>query len=133
MTPVLADTHAMIWYVVDPAQLSGSALGALRDAVSAGDPVQVATISLVELRYLVDRGRLPTAVLTRVEEALTDPDIGLRVVPLSLEVAQAVGRVPRDAVPDMPDRIIAATALQLGVPLVTRDRKIQAAGIETIW
>jgi predicted nucleic acid-binding protein len=33
----------------------------------------------------------------------------------------------------MPDRIIAATALALGLPLVTRDRKIRAADLETIW
>jgi PIN domain nuclease of toxin-antitoxin system len=33
----------------------------------------------------------------------------------------------------MPDRIIAATALHLSVPLITRDRKIHASSIETIW
>jgi predicted nucleic acid-binding protein len=33
----------------------------------------------------------------------------------------------------MPDRIIAATALHLGLPLVTRDLRIQASGIPTIW
>jgi predicted nucleic acid-binding protein len=36
-------------------------------------------------------------------------------------------------VPEMPDRIIAATAIHLGVPLVTRDRRLQSAGIQTIW
>jgi predicted nucleic acid-binding protein len=29
--------------------------------------------------------------------------------------------------------IIAATALHLGLPLVTRDRRLQAAGLQTIW
>ncbi|MGH7200282.1 MAG: PIN domain-containing protein [Planctomycetaceae bacterium] len=33
----------------------------------------------------------------------------------------------------MPDRMIAATALHLNLPLVTRDRRIQAANIPTIW
>ena len=33
----------------------------------------------------------------------------------------------------MPDRIIAATALHLGLPLITRDQRIQSAGIKTIW
>jgi len=42
------------------------------------------------------------------------------------------GNLPRDLVPEMPDRIIAATALHLGLPLVTRDRRLQAAGIPTI-
>jgi predicted nucleic acid-binding protein len=52
---------------------------------------------------------------------------------LTPEVAEAVAEVPRSAVPDMPDRIIAATALHLGLPLVSRDRLIQLSGIETIW
>jgi len=46
---------------------------------------------------------------------------------------EAVHRMPRDLVPEMPDRIIAATALRLGLPLITRDRRIAAAGIKTIW
>jgi PIN domain nuclease of toxin-antitoxin system len=34
---------------------------------------------------------------------------------------------------DMPDRLIAATALHLDLPLVTRDRRLQGARIKTIW
>ncbi len=33
----------------------------------------------------------------------------------------------------MPDRIIAATALHLGLPLVTRDHRIRASSVTTIW
>jgi predicted nucleic acid-binding protein len=33
----------------------------------------------------------------------------------------------------MPDRIIAATAFHLGLPLVTRDAQIRSANITTIW
>jgi len=36
-------------------------------------------------------------------------------------------------VPDMPDRIITATAFYLNLPLVSCDSKIQAANIQTIW
>jgi predicted nucleic acid-binding protein len=42
-------------------------------------------------------------------------------------------RISRDVVPDMPDRIIAATALHLELPLVTSDRRIQQTEVETIW
>jgi PIN domain nuclease of toxin-antitoxin system len=41
--------------------------------------------------------------------------------------------IPREDVPDMPDRIIAATGLRLGVPIISRDRNIRAANLETIW
>jgi len=36
-------------------------------------------------------------------------------------------------VPDLPDRIIAATALHLNVPVISRDSKIQAANLQTVW
>jgi len=36
-------------------------------------------------------------------------------------------------VPDMPDRIIAATAIYLSLPLITKDDAIRSAGIITIW
>jgi predicted nucleic acid-binding protein len=55
-------------------------------------------------------------------------------VELTIEIARSIARVPRDLVPDMPDRILAATALALGVPLVTRDERLRGFGeIETIW
>jgi predicted nucleic acid-binding protein len=59
--------------------------------------------------------------------------IWLEVIPLDRGIAEAVAQIPLTMVPDMPDRIIAATALFLKLPLVTRDHKIQAAEIETIW
>ncbi|MDY7076564.1 MAG: hypothetical protein SXV54_06520 [Chloroflexota bacterium] len=42
-------------------------------------------------------------------------------------------QVPREQVPDLPDRVIAATALYLGVPLISRDRKIRLSDVTTIW
>jgi len=47
--------------------------------------------------------------------------------------ARSLPLVPRDLVPEMPDRIIAATALRLDLPLITRDGRIASAGIKTIW
>ncbi len=48
-------------------------------------------------------------------------------------MALAVQQVSREQVPDLPDRIIAATALYLGVPLITRDRKIALSSVDTVW
>jgi predicted nucleic acid-binding protein len=41
--------------------------------------------------------------------------------------------IPRADVPDMPDRLIAATATSLGVPLISRDGRIRASAVHTIW
>jgi len=64
---------------------------------------------------------------------LLRPDASARVVPLSESIARCVALIPRESVPDMPDRIIAATALQVGVPLVTRDGRIRASGLDVVW
>ena len=41
--------------------------------------------------------------------------------------------IVRQEVPDLPDRVIAATALQLSVPVVSRDGRIRASSVQTIW
>jgi PIN domain nuclease of toxin-antitoxin system len=116
-----------------PKQLSATALQAIHRAVDRGQPVFASAISLVEAIYLLERGRLPTEALRRLESAVKSAGSCLLVHPLDEGVAEAIYQVPRAIVPDMPDRIIPATALHLGLPLITRDRRLQEAGIKTIW
>ncbi|WP_017317711.1 type II toxin-antitoxin system VapC family toxin [Mastigocladopsis repens] len=134
MTAVVADTHTVIWYIVEPERLSENALLALEQATNTGQSIYLSAISIVEICYLVERGRLPELVLQRLLNACDAIDTVIVTVPLNRLVAEAIRQIPRDTVPDMPDRIIAATALYLNLPLVTRDRKILSLEeIETIW
>lgn len=133
MSAVIADTHAIVWYLSDLKRLSPAAEVALDTAVASGEPIYVASITLVELRYLIEKGRLAPTVWDAVVNALADPDGSVRLEPLDLAVASELGVIPRGVVPEMPDRIIAATAHYLGLPLVTADHKIHAAGIAVIW
>ena len=88
---------------------------------------------LVEVTYLVEKRRLPRSAMERLRKALGEPSFGFKAPVLDLAVADALKEIPRDAVPDLPDRVIAATALSLQLPLVSRDRKIRLAQIQTIW
>ena len=134
MTAVVADTHTIIWYLRETARLSQVAMTALDAALAEGSPIYVSAISVVELGYLVERYRLPEAAFGQLINALSDPGTGLAIAPLDLITAQTLRQIPRDVVPDMPDRIIAATALSLSPLLVTRDAKILASPtIQTIW
>ena len=131
---VVADTHALVWYLVEPERLSQVALDALEGSIAAGEPVYISAISLIEICYLIEKRRIATDLLQRILAVLNDPNPSLVVVPIDLAISIAIREIDRDTVPDMPDRIIAATALHLNLPLVTRDRKILAEGaIVTIW
>jgi PIN domain nuclease of toxin-antitoxin system len=134
MTSVVADTHALIWYIFDLERLSDTALNTLEQAVRSGNPIYVSAISIVEIAYLVERRRFAQEVLTQILNALDDPNVGIVLAPLDRNISGAIRQINRATVPDMPDRIIAATAFSLGFPLVTRDSKIQALKtIQTIW
>jgi PIN domain nuclease of toxin-antitoxin system len=124
---LVLDTHAVIWYLSGSKELSGIARTVIATEEENGASIFVSAISLVEVVYLAERGRLPSAALLSLEEALTDATGSLAITPLDAGVARAVRGISRVAVPDMPDRIIAATALYLGAELVTRDRRLQAA------
>ena len=131
---IVADTHAIIWYLVEPERLSQVALDALEGSIAAGEPVYISAISLIEICYLIEKRRIATDLLQRILEVVNEPDPSLVVVPIDTTIAVAIRDIDRDTVPDMPDRIIAATALHLNLPLVSRDRKIQAErSIVTIW
>lgn len=133
MSAVVSDTHAAVWYIVEPQKLSPNARALFEQTALAGESIYMSAISIVEICYLVEKGRLLPAVLQRLVKALQDANSALMIFPVDFDIALAVKHISRSSVPDMPDRIIAATALHLNLPLVTRDRKIQAAGIQTIW
>jgi PIN domain nuclease of toxin-antitoxin system len=134
MPSVVADTHTLIWYIFELPRLSPAALIALEQAVNEGNFIYFSAISIVEIAYLIERGRLAGEVLTRVLNAADDPNVGIMLAPLDRNISATIQQIDRATVPDMPDRIIAATALSLSLPLVTRDAKIQAlTTIQTIW
>jgi PIN domain nuclease of toxin-antitoxin system len=105
----------------------------IRDLAEAGRYAYVPAICLVEAAYLVEKARLAESSLALLRTALAEEWSNLRVAPLDLEVAEALRSVSREEVPDLPDRVIAATALSMGFPLVTRDRRIVASNVETVW
>jgi PIN domain nuclease of toxin-antitoxin system len=133
MSSVVADTHALVWYLLNSPKLSKDARESMEEAVKAGNPIFVASISVVEILYLVEKGRLPASFLDRFLDTLQEDQCGIELASLDLAVIQTVPKISRQAVPDLPDRIIAATAKCLNLPLVTRDQKIRSADIQTIW
>jgi PIN domain nuclease of toxin-antitoxin system len=129
MKAVAADTHAALWYFENDRRLTAAAAAALDGAQC----ILLPSMCLVEISYLVEKGRLHEAVLPRLLAELDHPATTLQLAPLDLGVVLALQDISRSAVPDLPDRVIAATAWHHCVPLVTCDVRIRSCGVETVW
>jgi PIN domain nuclease of toxin-antitoxin system len=123
----VADTHAALWYLLRNPRLSAAARQFMDDAASAGHDIALSPISLAEIVYLVEKGRLPASAYDELRQALNDPDFVLQEVAFTGAIVEAMCQVPRTEIPDMPDRIVAATAAYLGVPVISRDGRIRAS------
>lgn len=133
MSRVVVDTHVAVWALTNRRLLSAAATAALTAADTNGEII-ISAITLIELTYLTEKGRLAPTVLTTVQSAIDDPTTAFRFVSIDRAITDALSQIPRAVVPDMPDRIIAATALSLGLPLVTRDTEIsKLTNVTLVW
>lgn len=132
-TDFVTDTHGLIWYLEDSPLLGVQARAAF-DACDRGECViYIPSICLVEIIYLQEKGRIAPHLFEQLRSELASGSTGLAVVDLTLAITAAMTRVLRAEVPDMPDRIVAATALYMELPLISRDRLIQASSIRSVW
>ncbi|MEW6731983.1 MAG: VapC toxin family PIN domain ribonuclease [Acidobacteriota bacterium] len=81
------------------------------DKAETDGVIYVPSITIVELRYLVEKGKITEATFNLVMDAIAASDSALMVASLDSDTAKSVGSIARVIVPDMPDRIIAATAV----------------------
>jgi PIN domain nuclease of toxin-antitoxin system len=127
---IVLDTHAWLWWASDQTRLSPAALRAIKGAKRLR---AVAAISAWEVAMLVAKGRieLDRDPLTWIQDALGLDKVELMPLAPGIAVRSSQLALPHG---DPADRLIAATALELSCPLVTRDERLRAApGLKTIW
>ena len=127
---IVLDTHAWLWWAGDHSRLPLR----LRRRLSGDDELVISAISCWEAAMLVERGRLTLAPDGRsgIRRAAAIPN--LRVVEVDESIAIDAGLLGADFHGDPADRIIVATALQLRVPLATKDERIRTSRrVETVW
>lgn len=132
MITAVADTHAVLWFLYGSPLLSVRAAMTMNQAGAGQHRIGVSSISLAEIVYLSEKGRIEVGAVPEVLRIMESGEV-FQEVPVSSSVVRQFPKVTRVAVPDLPDRVIAATAIFLGVPVITRDRNIQASGIPFIW
>jgi len=125
---VVVDTHALVWWSLEPKLLSKRASTAFTRSPRIGVP----TIVFWEVALLVRKRRLDLGrpVMDWVERICSIR----RVEPLPLTPAIAVHADGLEMHPDPADRFIVATALACNAKLVTKDRLIrQVRSVATVW
>lgn len=103
-------------------------MAALDDLWVAGEAPQVSPISAWEIGLLVSRGRLSLTMPPARWWELSLERIGLEVAPMPPSLLIASTQLPGTPPNDPADRIIAATARERGLRVMTRDSKLLAYG-----
>jgi len=121
--PLLLDTCAAIWLAED-APLSDAAVTALDTAADRGEKLYVSPWTAWEIGMLSARGRLSLSVSPQhwFRRLLAVPLVTL--ADLNADILIASSYLPADRLRDPADRIVVATAREMGLTLLTRDRLI---------
>jgi PIN domain nuclease of toxin-antitoxin system len=127
------DTHALMWWADENSKLSKKARQAATVAARRRELIASA-ISIFEITTLERRGRI--ALKIPLDEWLDSLRVlpELTIQPVTDEIAERAGAFGDVFPGDPADRIIAATALVLDVPLITADTKLRGIPtLTTIW
>ena len=125
----LLDTSVLIWAALSPHRLSVAAALILSDLRNR---LMVSAASAWEISTKVRIGKLPGAELFEREFIEQTWKAGYEHIPVITEVALRAGRLPgRHGDPF--DRMIAAQALAMDVPVISSDAKLEEFEVRRIW
>src|ERR1700710_1884766 len=127
MSPLLLDTHAVIWLFEDK-PLAPKAMSAIDAAYRDGTPLLVSPITAWEIGQLVSRNRISLSAPPHRWFARVLATPGMQLAEMSPDILIATSLLPGTPPRDPADRILLATARDLGATLMTRDRPILAYG-----
>lgn len=132
MSVQITDTHPLIWYTLNkPASLSPKALAAFQAAETGAAFIYVPAVVFWEIALLESKGKIKLfgGFSRWAEKLLSNSGFGL--APLEPAVIDlAVGYNFNN---DLFDQVIVATAAELSVPLITKDKAITDSNLVEIY
>jgi PIN domain nuclease of toxin-antitoxin system len=136
--PYVADTCILIWYLTADPYLQTNAPNVfqlLEDTSKGLQTVYISTITIVELIYLAEKGKVPSNLVEKLLERITEPGSTFVLEPLTGDIAVMLENVKHNTGGklDMPDRIIGAHAFLQNYPLFTSDMKLRNSTVTVMW
>lgn len=129
--PYVTDTHSIIWFMTDDPKLSIEAKSAFEKADRGQDDIFIPCITFFELLYLTEKQKLAIDFESFI--TIISSSKNYKVEPLCLPIIEKSRLLSRNEIPDPWDRLIAATSMHLGFPLITRDKSLQRIGLKVVW
>lgn len=129
----LLDTHAWIWWNMNPAHLSPKSKTLILESAQY-DEILLSAISPWEFSKLLEKGRIKISCDTEewIHIALDMPK--LRLVPLTPVIAYKSTILPGKFHDDPADQIITATAREENAVIITKDERIRHyAHVKSVW
>jgi len=129
---MLVDTHVVLWLALEPARITKRARTAMEQARRSGQGLAISDITLLEITTLERKGRIRLSA--SLETFLSEVEARFVVLPITGRVCVRAAGLPASYPKDPADRVIGATALVAGVPLVTADDDIRRSkALRTVW
>jgi len=130
---IVLDTHVWVLFVSNPELLSKRAKRSL-DTAMEEKGILISSISTWEVALLVAKKRLRLTLDLTDWIAKSEALPFITFMPVDNSVAIKSVNLPQPLHHDPADRIIIATAISMGAPLVTKDEKIlKYPHVQTIW
>src|SRR6185437_14035814 len=127
MNGFLLDTHVWIWLQEADPRLPRAAVHMIERA-QAQHRVFASAISVLEIAQLLEKGRIELSYSIHAWLTQSFSDEGIRLLPLSPEIAVESTRLPGNLHRDPADRILTATTRIENLTLLTRDARLLEYG-----
>jgi predicted nucleic acid-binding protein len=122
MDSFVTDTQALVKFMMGKKVINDRAHQAFLSADKAESIIIIPAIVLMEVLYLFEKNRIDIS-LFQTEDLLKSQNYQFE--PLSLEILKTASQITD--IPEIHDRLIAATARYLDIPLITNDPVIRAS------
>lgn len=130
MPTYMTDTHSLLWAFTRPRKLGIKARRAFEEIANGESNLLIPVIVLAELIFTIENKPVQADLDDILSAIQNSPNVEF----VDFDYGAALRLRDLDAIPEMHDRMIVATAIEYQAILITVDESITTSGlVEVIW